>query len=55
MLCIALIGALVLIAVTLKHKQGPGKWVLALGFLANVVFLLAATFMGTMAISNVWL
>jgi hypothetical protein len=51
-----LAGGLIALAYTLLlYRRSPRVWLVVLSVVANLVFLLAASLVGVMAISNTWL
>jgi peptidoglycan/LPS O-acetylase OafA/YrhL len=55
LLGLALCGLVILIATPIYYRQKPRTWVLVAAALISLIFLLSATFVGSMAIPNTWL
>ena len=55
LMALVLLSLGLVIAVAVRHRKAPRYWTVMLTAVANVVFVLAAGFIGSMAISNTWL
>jgi hypothetical protein len=56
MLYALLAGGLIALACTLVlYRRSPRVWIVVLSVVANLMFLLTASLVGVMAISNTWL
>jgi hypothetical protein len=55
LLALVLLSLGLVIAVAMRHRKAPHYWTVILTAVANLVFVLAAGFIGSMAISNTWL
>jgi hypothetical protein len=55
LLALTLLSLALIIAVAVRHRRAPRYWTVVLTAVANLVFVLAAAFVGGMAISNTWL
>ena len=52
---LVVLSLVLIIGVAVRYRRAPRYWAVVLAAVANFVFVLAAGFVGSMAISNTWL